>query len=284
MKQLLSAAQRSALTESVRKSYMEIFPTPTIESRLAVLEPGAYVAVTCSPTKGIGETLDMSQRIAKRGFRVVPHIAARMVTDKRHLRDIIKRLNDTPVVSLFVPGGDAHKPAGAYSSALELLRDIADIDHRFKEIGIAAHPEGHPFVKREILMQQLQLKQGFADYIVTQMCFDAGAIGAWLDDIRQRGVALPVCLGIPGASDRNELIRTSMRIGVGDSLRYLKRQRKNAGHLLANKEYQPDRLLFDLAAIIEKPENRILSHHIFCFNQIERAEQWRHAFVSKHSS
>jgi len=281
---ILSADQRTALTESVRKSYMEIFPTATIESKLDVLEPGAYVAVTCSPTKGIGETLAMSQRIARRGFRVVPHVAARMVRDKQHLREIVKRLDDTPIVSLFVPGGDAENPAGNYSSALDMLRDIADIGHRFKEIGIAAHPEGHPFIDNNVLLEQLRQKQRYADYVVTQMCFDAGAISTWLDEVRQQGVNLPICLGIPGASDRSALIKTSMRIGVGDSLRYLKRQRKNAAHLLAAKEYRPDRLLFDLAPVIAKAENRILSHHIFCFNQVERTEQWRHDFVGENSA
>lgn len=280
---ILSADQRSALIQSVRKSYMEIFPTATIESKLDVLEPGAYVAVTCSPTKGIGETLEMSQRIARRGFRVVPHVAARMVRDKQHLREIMKRLDDTPIVSLFIPGGDAAKPAGNYTSALDLLRDVADIGHRFKEIGIAAHPEGHPFIGNDALMEQLLQKQQYANYIVTQMCFDAGAISAWLDEARQKGIDLPVCLGIPGASDRNTLIRTSVRIGVGDSLRYLKKQRKNAAHLLAAREYRPDRLLFDLAPVIAKTENKILSHHIFCFNQVERAEQWRHTFVRENS-
>ncbi len=60
---------------------MEVFPTGTIESRLDVLEPGSYVAVTCSPTKGVDVTLAMSARLARRGFKVVPHVAAKMVNN-----------------------------------------------------------------------------------------------------------------------------------------------------------------------------------------------------------
>lgn len=273
-------AHQAALLESVRKSYMEIFPTANIESSLAVLEPGAYVAVTCSPTKGVDETLAMSERIAKRGFRVVPHVAARMVRNRKHLRDIVRRLDDTAIVSLFVPGGDADEPVGDYDSSLALLRDIADIEHRFEEIGITAHPEGHPFLANDVLMQQLQQKQAYADYIVTQMCFDATAISRWLDDIRQQEVSLPICLGIPGAVDRNTLLKTSMRIGVGDSLRFLSKQRKNAARLLASKEYVPDRLLLDLAPVIADRDQKILSHHIFSFNQVQRTERWRHDFLS----
>ena len=41
-------------------------------------------------------------------------------------------------------------------------------------------------------------------------------------------------LGIPGAADRAALIRTSLRIGVGDSVRYLRRQGKRAARLMAS--------------------------------------------------
>ena len=111
VKKLKSDAERQALLTTVREAYMEIFPTPTIESKLDVLEPGSYVAVTCSPSKSVDVTLDMVERLAHRGFKVVPHIAARMVKDDAHLREILKRLDDLPIISIFVPGGDAAQPA-----------------------------------------------------------------------------------------------------------------------------------------------------------------------------
>ena len=147
MHDILSADQRTALTESVRKSYMEIFPTATIESKLDVLEPGAYVAVTCSPTKGIGETLAMSQRIARRGFRVVPHVAARMVRDKQHLREIVKRLDDTPIVSLFVPGRSSfytqQRPVGTVTTKATLcgLYRDANVFRRRRNQHVAGRSE-----------------------------------------------------------------------------------------------------------------------------------------------
>jgi len=72
MKALTSAVEKHALAATVREAYMEIFPTDSIEARLDVLEPGSYVAVTCSPAKGVEETLDMSERLANRGFKIVP--------------------------------------------------------------------------------------------------------------------------------------------------------------------------------------------------------------------
>jgi len=240
---------------------MEIFPTDTVEAKLDALEPGSYVAVTCSPAKGVEETLDMSERLANRGFKIV--------------------LNDLPIISIFVPGGDAPRPAGAYSKALELLRDIAEFEHRFTEIGIAGHPEGHPAVSNEVLIEEMRQKQQYSNYVVTQMCFDAKIIGNWVRDIRDDGIALPVWLGLPSVSNRTSLVTTSLRIGVGNSLRYLKNNGRIAAKLLWSKNYRPDDLLIGLAPYLADPELNIQGHHIYCFNQVEKAEQWRREFLAE---
>jgi len=275
----MQAEEKKMLEHTVHEAYMEIFPTPTIESKLDVLEPGSYVAVTCSPSKGVDETLDMSERLAKRGFKVVPHIAAKMVRDETHLQGILKHLDDLPIISIFVPGGDADKPAGKYTCALDLLRAISEFDHKFTEIGVAAHPEGHPSIGDDVLLEDLLKKQEYSNYLVTQMCFDANVIGDWLSDIRNAGVTLPAWIGLPGVSDRSTLVRTSMRIGVGDSLRYLKKNPKIAARLLKQKSYRPDGLLSDLAPYIADPFYNIAGHHIYCFNQVARTEEWRHEFL-----
>jgi len=279
MKKLNSDAERQALLHTVREAYMEIFPTPTIESKLDVLEPQSYVAITCSPSRGVNVTLDMAERLARRGFKLVPHIAARMVKDEAHLREIMRRLDDLPIISMFVPGGDAAKPVGKFRCALDLLRAISEFDHKFTEIGVAAHPEGHPSVSRSDLMEQLLKKQEFANYLVTQMCFDADVLGSWLREIRKFGVTLPAWIGLPGVSDRSTLVKTSLRIGVGDSLRYLKNRGRIATRLLKSKTYRPDALLADLAPLLANPFYNISGHHIYCFNQVERTEKWRHEFL-----
>jgi len=277
---MTSDAEKHALRESVREAYMEIFPTDSIEEKLEVLEPGSYVAVTCSPSKGVDETLDMSERLAKRDFKVVPHIAAKMVRNKAQLGEILARLNDLPIVSVFVPGGDSPKPVGDYAKALDLLRDIAEFDHRFTEIGVAGHPEGHPAVADAVLLAELKMKQEFSNYIVTQMCFDADIIGKWVQSIRAAGISAPVWLGLPSVSNRKSLMSTSLRIGVGNSLRYLKNHGKIAAKLLMKKDYSPDELLFELAPHLANPELNIEGHHIYCFNQVAKAEQWREHFLA----
>lgn len=277
----LNDTERDALISAIRRSYMEIYPTATIEAKLDVLDPGSYVAITCSPTRGVDVTLAMSERLANRGFKVIPHVAARMVRDKSHLVDIVARINGAPIESLFVPAGDAEKPAGKYTKALDLLRDLSDVDHKFRDIGVAAHPEGHPHAGDDDLIEQLLSKQEYASYFVTQMCFDAQRIDEWLHEVRDRGIQMNAWIGMPGAADRNALIKTSLRIGVGDSVRFLRRQGKKAAQLMAASEYLPDKLQFDLAPTFANADLKVAGQHVFCFNQVEKAEQWRHDFVAR---
>ena len=130
-------------------------------------------------------------------------------------------------------------------------------------------------------LEELLKKQELSNYIVTQMCFDAERIAAWLRDIRQRGVHLPVWLGLPGVSERGTLLKTSLRIGVGDSLRFLKKNGRIASRLLMQKEYRPDALLHDLAPYVADPDYGIAGYHIYCFNLVGKTEQWRHDFLEE---
>jgi len=270
----------AALARALHASYMEIFPSPSIEQRLDVLEPGCYVAVTCSPARGVDVTLDLSEHLLARGFRVVPHIAAKMVRDHGHLQEIMRRLGDSGMDSIFVPGGDAPRPLGKYATALQLLRDIAEFDHRLQHIGVAAHPEGHPAVDSESLLRELVAKQPYATYLVTQMCFDAAALATWLRMIRASGVTMPAWIGLPGVFDRAALLTASLRIGVGASLRLLRDRSRLIRRLLGPKIYRPDVFLREFAPRLAEPDLGIAGFHLFCFNKVKESEDWRRQFLA----
>lgn len=276
----LSGAQCRALARAVDETYLEIFPSPSIERRLDALESGAWVSVTCSPTRGVEPTLELCARLARRGLRVVPHVSARMVRDRQHLKEIMRRIADIGADSIFVPGGDAPRPIGEYRSALELLRDIAGLDHRLRHVGVAAHPEGHPAADPETLLQALAAKQSFANYFVTQMCFDATALIAWLRMIRDRGITLDAWIGLPGVFDRRALLAASMRIGVGASLRLLRDRGGAVRRLFGPRSYRPDAILSELAPFLGDPALGIAGFHLYCFNAVEPSENWRRRFVA----
>jgi len=92
-----TAPENSVVARLIESSYLEIIPVVGIEERLFDLHDGAYVAITCSPTKGVEPTLQLTERLANRNLKLNPHIAARMVRDRSHLQEILQRLGEAQV-------------------------------------------------------------------------------------------------------------------------------------------------------------------------------------------
>ena len=270
----LSASNLRMLND-LQNAYMEVIPVPKIEQKLETISRDTHLAITCSPTKGVDETIELSEILVDMGFNVTPHVAAKCVTNESHLVSIVEKLQEKGIESIFVPGGDKPEPAGDFKNAYELLNCLNSIDHKIKNIGIAAHPEGHPDIEDEVLIKELQKKKNLATYIVTQMCFDADLLGDWLCDINERGIDLPVWVGLPGVIERGRLLRTSLRIGVGDSLRFLRKKTQVASELMKSSTYYPDRLVTDISEYEKINQTNLAGYHIYCFNQIEISENWR---------
>jgi len=276
----ISETVAKRIRQDLQKSYMEIIPVPGIEDKLDSLPSEMYLAVTCSPTKGVDETLELSEKLIERGFKVTPHIASKCVSGEKHLEAIIKKLDELGIESIFVPGGDRPEPMGDFNNALDLLKALKKLGHNLSKIGMAAHPEGHPDVSDEILMEALEEKKDLADFIVTQMCFDAEILNDWMNQIQKKGIELPVWVGLPGVIERGRLLKTSLRIGVGDSLRFLRKKSQVATELMKSSIYNPDDLVRDITEQIDINDSRLAGYHIYCFNQIETTEKWRTERIS----
>jgi len=111
------------------------------------------------------------------------------------------------------------------------------------------------------------------------MCFDADVLGNWLIDLTRRGITLPVWIGLPGAIERSRLMKTSLRIGVGDSLRFLRKRSGIAAELMKSSIYKPDELVMQIASYQAMPETNVAGYHLFCFNQVESTENWRNEAI-----
>jgi methylenetetrahydrofolate reductase (NADPH) len=261
-----SAQERKLLTGAD----FEVIPLDDVIDRATAIPRGTTVSVTASPTRGMDPTIEVVAALQSRGYRTVPHLAARLVEDRRQLGAIIKRLDDAGVSRVFVIGGDG-EPHGDYPDAYSLLEDMAGLGHPFLEVGIAGYPEGHPAIPAETLQRVLLDKQPHATYLVTQMCFDPEAIARWAGEMRSAGVHLPIRVGVPGAVDATRLLSIGGRIGVGESMRYLS---KNRGivRLVRPGRYHPDRLITRLAGIADGLG--LEGIHLFTFNQVEATVEW----------
>ena len=212
-------------------------------------------------------------------MRPIPHLAARMVTSKEQLRTLIEQLPEINVSEIFLVGGDAPEPFGPYSDSVQVLETILELDHGLTHVGVTAYPDGHSFIDSQSLSDALHRKESLlaasniAGHAATQMCFDPTAIRLWLSDERRRGLTLPIHLGIPGAVERTKLLSVGARLGVGASLRFLKKNRSTLTRMFAPGGYDPDKLLRPLNADLK--ELGIEGLHVFTFNQVENTVAWR---------
>ncbi|MEJ3651918.1 methylenetetrahydrofolate reductase [Actinomycetes bacterium KLBMP 9759] len=272
----------SALRELVRTADLEIIPLRGVEEQLAHVPRSTRLTITCSPRWGIDRTLEYTEVATAAGFDVVPHLAARQIVDQPDLRRIVRRLDALGVGGIFVIGGDAPRPRGRYRSAGELLDDLAGIDHPFGSIGVACYPEGHPIITDAQLTDALRSKQRHAAYMVSQLCFDAATITGWLDGVRRTGIALPLRAGVAGPLDTVALTELSVRIGVGPSLRYLRKQHGLVstllGTLVRRDAHQPESLVAGLATRAD--ELGIERIHLNSFNRVAATVAWQRRLLA----
>jgi methylenetetrahydrofolate reductase (NADPH) len=257
----------------------ELMPFESFVDEITHLPDGATVAVTCSPQLGIDATVERSEQAAEWGYDVVPHVAARYVEDRDHLAEIVRRLTEAGVTDIFVPGGDREEPAGEFTSAHDLLVALDELDHGFAEVGITGYPEGHDFLSDETLADAMAKKEPYATYIVTQLCYDPETVVEWVDRLRDRGVDLPVEVGIPGVMNYPKLIKISRKVGVGDSLKFLQKTTGIVDFLRqaisSRGKYEPDELIDGLAPYVGDEHYGIRGVHIYTFNQTPDTESWR---------
>jgi methylenetetrahydrofolate reductase (NADPH) len=267
----------------LRHPRYEVFPAASVEEAVLAWVPGEEVTitVTASPARGLDATLDLATRLAGHGYRVVPHLSARLVRDDAHLAGIVGRLTASGITDVFVPAGDADPPAGRFDSAVSLLDRLAGMGRPFARLGVTGYPESHPRIGDDVTIQAMWDKRHHASYLVSNLCLDPVTLRRWIARVRARGVTLPLYVGLAGPVDRVRLLRMAAKAGVADSARFL------AGHtewfLRAGTPggYQPERLLDRIGATLAAPESAVAGLHVFTFNQVRHAEQWRSALLAR---
>jgi methylenetetrahydrofolate reductase (NADPH) len=270
------------LAEFLRHPGYEVIPLAGIEE--AVLEHvprDISLTVTASPAKGTGATIEFAGRLAAHGFRVAPHLSARLIRDRSELGEILERLQEAGIKDAFVVAGDVDEPAGEFEGAVDLLRAMSGIGHQFEKVGITGYPESHPIISDETTIQAMYDKAPYADYIISQICFDPKTISDWARWVKRRGVDLPIRVGMPGVVNRQKLMRISATIGLGESARFLLKQRNWLLKMFMPGGYSPNRLVLGLKPALADPESNIEGFHIYTFNDVEKTEAWRREMLKR---
>ncbi|WP_368411813.1 methylenetetrahydrofolate reductase [Haladaptatus halobius] len=282
---LRSNTEQKGVDKLLTGARYELMPFDSFDDEITYLPDDATIAITTSPQLGIERTVERAEQAAEQGYEVVPHIAARYVTDREHLEEIAHRLTVAGVSEIFVPGGDREEPAGEFESAYDLLSSLDGTEYLFDKVGITGYPEGHSFLDEKTLTDSMAKKEPYATYIVTQLCYDSATVLEWIENIRDRGVDLPVEIGIPGVMKYQRLMDISQKVGVGDSIKFLRKTTGILGfvrQLVSSRgKYKPNELVDGLAPYIDDTTYKIRGIHIYTFNQTADTESWRRDRIQK---
>jgi methylenetetrahydrofolate reductase (NADPH) len=269
------------IADLLRRARLEVLPLDGVEETVREhLGTDVKITVTASPTKGLDATFDLSERLVRAGYRVEPHLSARLVTDRSHLDAILDRLRAGGVTEVFVLAGDPPEPAGNFHGAAELLEAMGPRRAEFEAIGITGYPESHHLISDEETIRAMFAKAEMATHIVSQICFDAQVITGWVEQVRRRGTHLPIWIGLPGHVDYRKLLRVSMKIGLGGSTRFLRQHHGWLSRLLS-RQFKPDHLLEELTPFVVEPAWNVAGLHLYTFNEVERTERWRRRMLDE---
>ena len=212
-------------------------------------------------------------------MHTIPHLAARSVAGAEHLSALLDRIEGAGITDVFVIAGDSPEPAGPFPDALSLLRAMDELGRRPARLGITGYPESHAFLPDGDTVTAMIDKSRYADYIVSQICFDPNTIATWVKDVRSRGVDLPIYIGAPGAVEATKLLRISMKIGLGESMRFLRKQRGVVTKLLTR--YTPENLFEELAPYLPDADYGIAGWHLYTFNETGKTLQWQQDLLAR---
>lgn len=278
----------SGIAGMLRGFSIEISPrhSETVAMAEDCLDPGTEVFLTWIPGADPMQLVKPAAMLQRVGLFPVPHIGARHLETSAQLERLAARLVDEAGVDrLLIVGGDRAKPAGPYDSSLAVLQTGVFQKMGITRIAVAGFPEGNPNISAAVLEKALEAKlklaarEGLQLSIVTQFCFQADPIIAWLRCLRARGIDVPVRIGLAGPAGLVTLARYAMRCGVGNSLHVL-REHPSFARLLT--ERGPEPIIRGIVESSEQDETaglpfRIAGLHFFVFGGFNRTMNWINA-------
>lgn len=282
-----AAAEANPELETFLTGYsIEVMPRTAekVEDFRAIIPAGTRVYIAHIDGTPIEDMVATAKRLNDEGFAVMPHFPARIIKDRATLTDWIARYQgEADVRQALLLAGGLNAARGDFETSMQLLETGAFDRAGFTRLHVAGHPEPNldidPDGGRTNTMLALDWKQAFADRtdadmaIATQFAFEAQPVIAWCNSLRERGISLPVHIGIAGPAKLQTMIKFAMACGVGPSLRVLQRRAKDVTKLLL--PFEPTEVLTELAAHkAANPDFNIEQVHFFPLGGIKNCANW----------
>ena len=273
------SAARSHVLALIRGFSLEAtLPAPSELDELgSVLPPSTPIYLSAPPGHAPSRLLQAAKQVRQAGFEPVPHIAARNYPDRAALSDFIAGIcGEAGTRRVLVIAGDVDRPAGPFAGANDVIESDLLQRHGIRDVGISGYPDGHPKLSEGILGRAMKAKlvsaeeRGLKPHIVSQFCFDADRIVAWLRSLRASGVRVPVQVGIAGPTSVKGLARYALRCGVRTSFKAMFTGK--ATQLLGDAT--PDDIIERLGAADDASIREDVSVHLYSFGGLLRTARW----------
>jgi methylenetetrahydrofolate reductase (NADPH) len=219
------------------------------------------------------------------GFTPVPHISARRLPSPQALEDFLGALReDGTARDVFVVGGDPAQPEGPYNSSLDVIRTGLLEKYGVASVGIGGYPEGHPGISDGLLWSAVADKsrevteRGIVGNVITQFSFDVDAVVAWIEQVRTRGITLPIRIGVPGPAGVKRLLTFAGRFGVASSATVARKYGLSLTNLLSTAG--PDRFIRQLADRLDEHHGEVRLH-FYTFGGLYQTATWISEFAAR---
>lgn len=271
----LSSDHKSLISHWMETARLEILPTEGIVKKLVGIPTSRTLTITSPPQKPAKHTLNFADSLNR---NCIGHIG---IGKFKNAMELNRLLNEHPNDTFFMVAGDDPPKNPNFRDTMQGLNAIEIRKHGITRVDVAGYPQGHKDISQAALDQALREKQQFAQAtgiqmdIVTQVCTDHQDFLHWLEDIRQKGITLPVRIGIPGAVNPETLVRFGLQFGFKNIQRMVARHPGLSAELTQQAifGYNRDDLVANLALHI-KPEHNISGLHIFTFNSVTNTQRW----------
>jgi methylenetetrahydrofolate reductase (NADPH) len=249
------------------------------------LSPGTEAFLTWIPGRNPMDMVEAAAKLRRAGLLPVPHVGARHLESSTQLDQLAARLvSEAGVDRILLIGGDRAQPAGPYDSSLAVMESGVFQKRGITRMAIAGFPEGNPNIPETALDEALWSKVEFAARaglqisIVTQFCFAAHPIVAWLRRIREQGIDSPVRVGLAGPASLLTLARYAVRCGIGNSIHVLS-EHPSFARLLTEKGPEP--IIREIAAYAGERNGKlplgIAGLHFYVFGGFNKTVDWINA-------
>jgi methylenetetrahydrofolate reductase (NADPH) len=261
--------------------------TEGLREAAQLIRPGTQIAVTFLPGEELAQRVEAAVLVRELGFEPIVHLSARRITSEaeldQYLADITTRAG---VKRCFIIAGDPPEPEGPYSDSLQIIESGLLEKHGIQIVGLGGHPEGHPNNTPDQLWDWMERKlaavraHSMTPLIVTQFAFDDDAIVEWLGQMRERGIDVPVRLGVPGPAGIKRLLGFAKRCGVGASASVMKKYGISLTNLIGSAG--PDKLVDGLNAKLDDAEHGRVRLHFYPFGALKASAEWINSYAAKH--